>query len=137
MRVASSSKNGSDSMLALGGMSWGWVTSFQQDDGSTVGVSSPVLASTERHALARAETDTLRDRSKRRSNFLLSSLFIGVGYLFRSWPSMRKQPCYGGINILGLAGHLSKLIPYLFRELLGNARGQQTGGLGDPKSVGS
>lgn len=109
--MASSFKTGSDSMLALGGGNWGWVTSFKKDDGSTVGVSSLVLASPEGYALARAETDALRDGSKGRSNSLLSSLQIGVGYLFRSWPSMRKQPCSGRINILGLTGHLSKLSP--------------------------
>lgn len=111
MRMASSFKTGSDSMLALGGGNWGWATRFKQDDGSTVGVSSLVLASPEGYALARAETDTFRDRSKGRSNFLLPSLFIEVGYLFRSWPSMRKQPCSGRINILGLTGYLSKLSP--------------------------
>lgn len=80
MRMASSSKNGSDSMLALDAVNWGWVTSFKQDDGSSVGVSSSVLESPEKHALTRAKTDTLRDRS----NFLLSFFCIGVEYLFRS-----------------------------------------------------
>lgn len=66
MGIASGSENDYDSITISRIVSWGWVTSCEQGElkhSSSGVVYSLVLASPERHALARAEPD--RDKGPR------------------------------------------------------------------------